>query len=124
MPRVRPRTSRASPTALRHRPRWSSAFFPAIPRSRKTISARISSATERVFEKGALKTGMPRIVAASRSTWFVPMQKAPIAMSFRAAAISSAVSRVFERMPTKCTSAIASASSSPASAFGRRSTVV
>ena len=124
MPSVRPRTSRASSVALRHTPRCSSAFLAGIPRSRKMISARISSATERVFENGALKTGMPRIIAASRSTWFVPMQNAPMAISLRALAIASAPSFVPERMPTKCTSAMAAASSSPASALARRSTVV
>ncbi|MNT75014.1 hypothetical protein D3C72_2138740 [compost metagenome] len=36
-----------------------------------------SSATERVFEKGALNTGTPRCMAVSRSTWLVPMQKQP-----------------------------------------------
>ena len=88
-----------------------------IPRSRKMISASTSSATERVFEKGALNTGMPRIMAASRSIWLVPMQKAPIAISFGAAAMASAVRRVRERMPTKWTPAMAARSSSPASAF-------
>ena len=78
-----------------------------IPRSRKMISASTSSATERVLENGALKTGMPRIMAASRSIWLVPMQKAPMAISCGAAAMASAVRRVRERMPTKWTSAMA-----------------
>lgn len=81
------------------------------------ISASTSSATERVLEKGALKTGMPRIMAASRSIWLVPMQKAPIDMSLRAPSITSSVRRVRERMPTKCTSLTAAARSSPARAF-------
>ncbi len=88
------------------------------------ISARISSATERVFENGALNTGMPRIMAASRSTWLVPMQKAPTAISRRAAAIDSAVTRVRERIPRKWTPAMAAASSSPARALSCRSIVV
>ena len=95
-----------------------------IPRSRNTISARTSSATERVFENGALKTGMPFRMAASRSIWLVPMQKAPMERSLGAAAITSSVSRVRDRMPTKWTSWIASLSSSPASAFLWRSIVV
>ena len=88
------------------------------------ISASTSSATERVFEKGALNTGMPRIIAASRSIWLVPMQKAPTVTSFGAAAITSFVRRVRERMPTKWASAMASFSSSPASAFLYRLTVL
>ena len=43
------------------------------------ISASTSSATLRVLEKGALKTGMPRLRAHSRSTWLVPIQKQPMA---------------------------------------------
>ncbi len=88
------------------------------------ISARTSSATDRVFENGALNTGMPRIMAASRSIWLVPMQKAPIAISRGAAAMASAVRRVRDRMPTKWTSAMAACRSSPASAFLWRSIFV
>ena len=51
----------------------------------------IISATLRVFEKGALKTGTPRRFAPARSTWFVPMQKQPTERSLRPAA--SALSR-------------------------------
>ena len=46
-----------------------------------TISPMVSSATLRVLENGALKTGMPSAAAASRSTWSVPMQKQPTAIS-------------------------------------------
>jgi hypothetical protein len=35
-----------------------------------------------VFEYGALNTGTPLSIAASRSTWLVPMQKRPTAASF------------------------------------------
>jgi hypothetical protein len=52
-----------------------------MPRRSRTISARTSSATLRVLEKGALKTGMPRLRAHSRSTWLVPMQKHPTPIS-------------------------------------------
>jgi len=65
-----------------------------------------SSATDRVLENGALNTAMPRCRAATRSTWLVPMQKQPMAISLGAWASTSAVSWVRERMPTKCTSAI------------------
>jgi hypothetical protein len=60
---------------------------------------------------------MPRIMAASRSIWLVPMQNAPITMSRGAAATTSAVRRVRERIPTKWTSATAAFRSSPVSAF-------
>ena len=65
------------------------------------VSASTSSATLRVFENGALKTGMPRCCAASRSTWLVPMQKQPDAGQPRRALEDSAVNCVAERMPRK-----------------------
>ncbi len=46
-----------------------------------TISAIVSSATLRVLENGALNTGMPMSRAASRSTWLVPTEKQPMAIS-------------------------------------------
>ena len=55
-------------------------------RSSMTISPMTSSATLRVFEKGALKTGMPACRGSSRSTWFVPTLKQPTAISLFAAA--------------------------------------
>ena len=60
-----------------------------------------SSATLRVLLNGALNTATPRLVAAARSTWLVPMQKQPTATSLRAASKMSSVSWVRERMPTK-----------------------
>jgi len=48
-------------------------FFSGIPRMRKIHSAITSSATERVFENGALKTGIPCSFAEFKSTWFVPI---------------------------------------------------
>ncbi len=75
-----------------------------------------NSATLRVLENGALNTGTPSVSAVRRSTWFVPMQKAPTAMSFGAAASTSAVSCVRDRMPTTCASAMASLSACPSSA--------
>jgi len=43
-----------------------------------------------------LNTGTPRSAAASRSTWLVPMQKQPIAVSLGACARTSAVRCVRE----------------------------
>ncbi|CSI55063.1 Uncharacterised protein [Vibrio cholerae] len=56
-----------------------------MPRSNSKISPSTSSATLRVLENGALNTGIPRLAAALRSTWLVPIQKQPIATSFSAA---------------------------------------
>ena len=50
-------------------------------RIRQMMSPITSSTTERVFEYGALKTAMPFLPAYSRSTWLVPMQKQPTAVS-------------------------------------------
>ena len=65
-----------------------------------TISPMVNSATLRVLLNGALSTGMPRVRAACRSTWSVPMQKQPTAISGPAAASTSAVSCVRLRMPS------------------------
>ena len=72
-----------------------------MPRISMMISARTSSATLRVLENGALKTGTPRCIAAPRSIWLVPMQKAPIAASLGAFSSTAAGSIVRERMPRK-----------------------
>ena len=71
-------------------------------------SANTSSATLRVFENGALNTGIPRSCAQSRSTWFVPMQKQPTPISRGAASNTAAVSSVADRIPTKYVSRTAS----------------
>ena len=68
-----------------------------------TISAIVSSATERVLENGALKTGMPIARQAARSTWLVPTEKHPIATRDRMPSIASAVIWVRERMPSRRT---------------------
>ncbi len=81
-----------------------------------TISASVNSATERVLEKGALNTGMPRLRAASRSTWFVPTEKQPTAARRSAASKTSSVSCVRERMPRMWTPFTASRSAGPSSA--------
>lgn len=49
------------------------------------ISPMTSSATERELEKGELKTAIPCLAAWTRSTWFVPIQKQPMARSYRSA---------------------------------------
>ncbi len=82
------------------------------------ISAITSSATLRVLLNGALKTLTPRWPAASRATWFVPMQKAPSASSRRASARTRGETRVLLRMPRTCTSRTFSTSSSSARAPG------
>ena len=74
-----------------------------IRRNSITTSAMVSSATLRVLEYGALNTGMPSRRAASRSTWLVPTEKQPTTISRSAAASTSAVSCVRERMPSMCT---------------------
>ena len=61
MPSFFPRTSRAPVAVLSHSPRWAAAFRSGMPRMSKMISASTSSATLRVLENGALKTGMPRL---------------------------------------------------------------
>jgi hypothetical protein len=61
---------------------------------------------------------MPRRAAAARSTWFVPMQKQPMAVSFGAASSISAVSSVRDLIPRKWMSFRAALSASPESDFG------
>lgn len=68
------------------------------------ISAIVSSATEREFENGELKTAIPSWAAVFKSTWFVPMQKQPITVRFFAELRTRAVSLVLERMPMTWTS--------------------
>ena len=76
------------------------------------ISAITSSATLRVLLNGALKTGMPRWLAASRSTWFVPMQKVPSVSSRRDPESTRSVTCVRLRIPSTCTSRTRSTSAS------------
>jgi len=122
MPRVLPRASCEPLAVLSHSPRWAAALRAGMPRRSITTSASTSSATLRVLENGALKTGMPRSRAAPTSTWSVPMQKAPTAMSFLASPSTRAVSRVRERMPTRCASRSFSIRASSSSAPGTSST--
>ena len=76
------------------------------------ISAIASSTTERVLENGALNTATPRLAAAARSTWFVPMQNAPTASRSGAAASTRSVTWVWDLMPRRLTPWIFSMSSS------------
>jgi hypothetical protein len=57
--------------------------FVAWTREKETIV----TATDLVFEYGALKTTTPFFVAAFKSTWFTPIQKQPIACNFLAASM-------------------------------------
>ncbi len=85
------------------------------------ISAIVNSATERVLENGALKTGMPIVWQAARSTWLVPTEKQPIATTDLMPSMTSAVICVRERMPSRRMLPSASRSAVPSSAFARRS---
>ena len=78
-PELRPRISWLPEADLSHTPAYIFALFSGSRRAIEMISARTSSTTLRVFEKGALNTATPRRAAAARSIWFTPMQKAPIA---------------------------------------------
>ena len=73
-------------------------------RARAIISAMTSSATLRELLKGELKTAIPLSAAYWRSTWFVPMQKHPTTIKFRASFNTRAESFVFDRIPITCTS--------------------
>ena len=99
MPRVRPRTS-CDPTAdLSQTPACMSRLRSVSRRAIEMISPIASSTTERVLEYGALKTATPCSVAAVRSIWLVPMQKAPTA---RRPGLDSSTRRVTlerDRMP-------------------------
>ena len=113
-----PRASREPSAVFTQAPRCAAALRSGIPRISMMISASTSSATLRVFENGALKTGMPRSCAASRSTWLVPMQKHPMPVSRGAFSITRAVNFVAERIPIKYASRTASIRSASASDLG------
>lgn len=73
-------------------------------RARDMISAMTSSATLRELLNGELKTAIPLSAAYWRSTWFVPIQKHPTTIKFRASFNTRADSFVFDRIPITCTS--------------------
>ena len=122
MPSLRPRTSWLPTADLSQTPACMALFFSVSWRPIAMISAMASSTTERVLEKGALKTAMPWAAAAARSIWLVPMQKAPIAVRCGLASMTRWVTTVFERMPSRSTSARAARSSSSSIAPERVST--
>src|SRR5215468_131628 len=104
MPIVRPRTSWLPAATLRQRPSWTSRERSPRWRDSITTSARISSATERVFENGALNAGMPRRLAWPSAIWLVPMQNAPTASMRLASASTAGVTWVLLRIPSTWTS--------------------
>ena len=59
MPSLRPRTSWLPTADLSQTPACMARFFSVSCRPIEMISAMASSTTERVLEKGALKTAMP-----------------------------------------------------------------
>ncbi len=122
MPSRRPRTSWLPTADLSQRPACMSAFLSVSRRVSAMSSDRASSTTLRVLEKGALKTATPRSVAAARSIWLVPMQKAPIATSASARSSTARVRVVLERMPSRVTPGTRASSSVSFSAPVTRST--
>src|SRR5437763_10280496 len=106
MPKVLALISQHLALTLFHVPACISMLRSPSWRASVIISPIMSSATEREFEKGELKTQIPCEDAYLRSTWFVPMQKQPTAMRFFASARTRAVSLVLERMPRTLTSLV------------------
>src|SRR3954468_2300389 len=104
MPIVRPRTSWLPAATLRQRPSWTSRERSPRWRDSITISASISSATERVFENGALNAGTPRRLAGASAIWLVPMQNAPTVSMRLASASTAGVTWVLLRIPSTWTS--------------------
>src|SRR5215213_1531431 len=79
MPSVRPLISWLPVADLSQIPACSARSRSISRRAKLMISATANSTTLRVLEKGALNTATPAVAAATRSTWLVPMQKAPTA---------------------------------------------
>ena len=67
-------------------------------RASASSSASVCSAAAMMFDCGALATTIPRRVAAATSTLSTPIPARPITRRFSARSISSAVSRVAERI--------------------------
>ena len=118
MPSFLPRTSCAPLADLSQVPWCIFAFFSGSRLAIEMISAIASSTTLRVLENGALNTATPRLAAAARSTWFVPMQNAPTASRSGAAAKTRSVTWVCDLMPRRLMPWSASMSSSSPSARG------
>jgi hypothetical protein len=126
MPSVLPRTSLEPAALLSQPPACAAVDLGKMRRISMTISAMVSSATERVLENGALNTGMPMVLQAAMSTWLVPTEKQPTATSDLTPSITAAVRRVRERMPKRRTppSVRAVRRSTASSALVRRSILV
>ena len=103
---------------LSHSPACILTFLAGSLLASEMISAIASSTTERVLENGALNTAIPRLAAASRSTWLVPMQNAPTASRPSALARTRSVTWVCDLMPSRLTPVSASMRSSSPSARG------
>src|ERR1700759_1812825 len=124
MPSLRPRTSWLPVADLSQWPACIWAVFSGSRRAMAMISASASSTTLRVLENGALNTATPRLLAAVRSIWLVPIQKAPTASRPGAASRTRSVTCVPDRMPSRFASLKASISSSSSRERGRVSTVL
>ena len=101
IPRVRPRTSCRPVADLSQTPACMPRSFSVSRRVMAMISARASSTTLRVFENGALNTATPRVLAAARSIWLVPMQNAPIATRSVSSVSTFSVTWVLDRIPSR-----------------------
>ena len=122
MPSVRPRISWLPVADLSQIPACSARSRSISRRARLMISAIASSTTLRVLEYGALNTATPAAAAATRSTWLVPMQKAPTAANSGRRSSTPAVTCVFDRMPSRWTPSSAAVRSASSRAPRRDST--
>ncbi len=89
-PRVRPRSSTPLKRDRAHSPERIDASAAATRRTMARTSANVSSAAETVLPAGALRTAIPRSVAASRSMLSTPTPALPITRSILAPARRSA----------------------------------
>src|SRR5665213_3440407 len=101
MPNVLPLSSWLPLESLIQRPSCAALFLSGIFLISIIEDAITSSATDLVFEYGALKTVMPFLVAEAISTWLVPIQKQPIACSFVALFNTSSVIFDFDLIPNR-----------------------
>src|SRR5580704_15591462 len=110
-PSTLPCSSTPSHFERSHRPALSAASAWGMLRACANISAIACSATDRMFDVGALTTMTPRSVAAFTSTLSSPTPARPTTWSDVPAARTSAVTCVAERMISACAPTIASSSS-------------
>ncbi len=109
-PSTLPCSSTPSHLERSHRPATSAAWAWGMLRACASSSAMACSATERMFEVGALTTMTPRAVAASTSTLSRPTPARPTTWSEVPAASTSLVTWVAERMISAWAPTIASSS--------------